>query len=126
IAHGQVPPWPLSKAYSTQLTCGVHSAKHAKKAWNLTKRSVPKRIWLRFSVKTDAPPPFEVHWQVINTGSEASQASGLRGGFYSGEGAGGIVRWETTSYRGTHLVEAFVLRSGQCVSRSGQMRVQIR
>jgi hypothetical protein len=67
-----------------------------------------------------------VHWQVVNTGSEAAQdADGLRGKFYDSEGGPGV-RWESTRYAGTHWVEAFVVKEGVCVARSGRKYVRIK
>jgi hypothetical protein len=69
-----------------------------------------------------------VKWQVVNTGVEA-QAAGLeqlRGGFDEGSGDFGTTRWEHAQYRGTHSIEAFVIKVGVCVARSGPVRVKVR
>ena len=50
----------------------------------------------------------------------------IRGGFDDGEGQFGVVRWESTRYRGTHWIEAFVIKDGLCVARSGPTYVRIR
>lgn len=94
--------------------------------WPLSDRAVPKGVALRFSAKTDTPQPFVVKWQVTNTGQEASAAAQLRGGFNEGESAASTVHWETTQYAGTHWVEAFVIKDGVCVARSGRKYVRIR
>ena len=48
----------------------------------MTENSVPKGVWLKFSARTNAPYPYEIRWQVVNTGREAIQAGQLRGDFY--------------------------------------------
>jgi hypothetical protein len=80
---------------------------------------------LRFEADTNAPHPYEIHWQVVNTGREAALDRGLRGAFYESNG-GAKVRWETTKYAGTHWVEAFVIKNGLCVARSGRKNVRIK
>lgn len=99
-----------------------------KEMWKLSGRPVPKNRWLRFEARTNVPGPYEVQWQVVNTGQEASSAGAqqLRGGFDDGEGTNGAVRWESTAYRGTHWIEAFVIKGGVCVARSGPVYVRVR
>jgi hypothetical protein len=50
----------------------------------------------------------------------------LRGDFYESEKGSNGVRWESTAYAGTHWVEAFIVKSGVCVARSGKKYVLIR
>ena len=91
----------------------------------MSDRSLPKGVDLRFQTKTNAPPPYDVKWQVVNTGREAAAVGGLRGEFYDSEGRPGV-RKESTAYAGTHWVEAFVVKEGRCVARSGRKLVRIR
>ena len=83
-------------------------------------------MWLRFSVNTNVPLPYDVRWQVVNTGREAAEAGQLRGDFYESDKGINGVRWETTAYAGTHWVEAFIIKNGACVARSGRKQVKIR
>lgn len=125
--HCQRSKWPEQRRYKASLKGTVYpKLRHPKKLWQLTSRSVPKEIALRFEVSTNTPEPYEVHWQVVNTGDEARRAKGLRGDFYDGEGPYGRVRWETTLYAGTHWIEAFIVKNGVSVARSGQASVRIR
>lgn len=85
----------------------------------MTKRPVPRNVWLRFEAKTNVREPYEVRWQIVNTGQDAILAGGLRGNnFESSNGSSKTVRWEETEYRGTHWIEAFVIQHGLCVARS--------
>ena len=102
------------------------SAPHISLRRQLSDRAVPKHVGLRFEAKTNTPPPFEVKWQVTNTGQEAAEAAELRGRFDEGEGYMGTVRWERTLFAGTHWVEASVIKGGVCVARSGRKHVRIR
>ena len=70
--------------------------------------------------------PYEVHWQVVNTGAEAYKANGLRGGFYKGTTeTHGTVRKENTEYKGKHWIECFIVKDGICCARSGEFVVNI-
>jgi hypothetical protein len=124
--HCLSPAWPLKKQYKASVTASVHLKKGGKKLWQLTGRAVPKKVWLRFAVSTNTPPPYDVQWQVVNTGKEATEARQLRGDFYEGDVQGNAVRWETTAFKGTHWVEAFIIKNGLCVARSGRKNVLIR
>ena len=83
---------------------------------------------LEFTAIVNIPGPYEVLWQVVNTGAEAaSHARGLRGGFYPGTvTSGGHTKYETTLYSGMHWVECFIIKNGDCVARSGEFVVNIR
>jgi len=119
--------WPVQLTYEARVNGAVYFKRHArKKLWDLTDRPVPKGIWLRFSVKTNVPPPYDVSWQVVNSGLEASTAGQLRGDFYGSDTGTNDVRWESTSYAGTHWVEAFIIKNGVCLARTGRKYVRVR
>jgi hypothetical protein len=119
--------WPLDLRYKVRVKGTVHKdTRQAQVLWQLASRSLPKEMGLRFRAETNVTPPYVVKWQVVNTGTEAAAAGGLRGEFYDGEGDYGTTRWESTLYRGTHWIEAFVIKNGVCVARSGHVYVMIR
>ncbi len=124
--HCQPPQWPVSLIYKAAVTGSVHLMKTFKEVWGLTNRPVPKDMRLKFKVRTNTPAPFEVNWQVVNTGKEAFEAGQLRGDFYQSDGAAIGERWETTLYKGTHWIEAFIIKNGRCVARSGRTMVRVR
>ena len=77
----------------------------SKKLWDLTKRPVPNGMGLRFVAKTTASPPYELKWQVVNTGEDAlaDGRAQLPGGFDNGHSQSGDIRREGTAYRGHAL-----------------------
>ena len=126
-SHCQRPMWPVQVNYKASISGSVRLKKYTgKKLWDLTNRPVPKHVWLRFVVETNVPQPYEVKWQVVNTGQEASNAEELRGDFYEGNSSLSGVRWEPTGYAGTHWIEAFIIKDGTCVARSGRKSVKVR
>lgn len=116
--------------YFVRVSAGVYFKNGDKKGrflWTVRNKSVPKNVWIKFRVKTNAPEPYSIRWQVVNTGDEAVLAKQPRGDFYDADNQDKNVRWESTAYRGTHWVEAFVVNSsGVCVSRSGKFYVMVR
>ncbi|HXG07489.1 MAG TPA: nucleotidyltransferase [Nitrososphaera sp.] len=124
--HSQELQLPEHLEYKASIRGSVRLKKYSKKKlWELSHRPVPKKIWLRFEVVTNTPEPYAVKWQVVNTGKEATQASDLRGDFYDGNESR-TVQWESTSYAGTHWIEAFIIRDGVCVARTGKKYVKVR
>lgn len=130
-SHCQPPPWPLQlqRAHRVTVTGSVRQRIDATKhLWALTDRAVAKSLAIRFEATTTVPAPYSVKWQIVNTGPEAAAAgtAQLRGGFDEGKDPMGAVRWEGTAYRGTHWVEAFVVKDGACLARSGRKLVKIK
>jgi hypothetical protein len=125
-SHVEPPRWPERQLYKCRVRGLVYKTRWRSKAlWPLTDRPVPKEYDLRFEADTNVPLPYEVHWQVVNTGREAGLEASLRGEFYDSEGRQGV-RWEATRYAGTHWVEAFVVKNGTCLARSGRRYVKIK
>jgi len=90
---------------------------------------LPKYCDLIFRAETDVPKPFDVYWQVVNTGEEAESKGkrGLRGEIFPSEtaGIGGLIQKESTLYKGTHWIECFIVKNNICVARSGEYIVNI-
>ena len=83
---------------------------------------------LTFEATTNVPPPYEVYWQVVNSGPEAEAVpGGLRGGFDRGiVERGSIKRVEHTEYAGMHTIECFIVKSGYLAANSGPFVVNIK
>jgi hypothetical protein len=72
---------------------------------------------LKFHLSTDVPEPYEVLWKVRNRGAEAAKVpGGLRGQIRYGGNEGRNDHQESTLYRGTHYVEAYVVKNGVVVA----------
>lgn len=119
--HAQQPLWRIADTHSARLKGAVYRKQGGKWLWDLADRPVPKHLSLWFDLRTNVPQPFDVYWQVVNTGAEARSESGLRGKIFRD----GVGRWESTLYRGTHWIEAFVVKNGVCVARTGRRYVKI-
>lgn len=78
---------------------------------------MPKKS-LRFFVtdSADLPDDVDVYWKVLNCGIEAERRDMIRGQILQDDGR--AERRETTSFRGNHLVECYVVQRGVVVARN--------
>jgi hypothetical protein len=123
-SHAAAVPWRMTNSGRVSVSAWVYPAlKKGRRLWQLSSRGVPKHVALKFTAETSVAAPYEVYWQVVNTGQEAAAQSALRGEFSAEQK--GTVRWETTAYAGTHWVEAFIVKDNVCVARSGRKLVKV-
>ena len=122
--HRQPLRWRELPSEVVTIAASVHRYKDRAFIQRLTpdrKDPLPKGYRLRFVASTTASQPYELYWQVVNTGEEARAARGLRGEILKDERA----RWESTDFKGSHWIECFVVKNGVCVARSGEFMVNI-
>lgn len=125
LTHRKRPLWPVRPAYDCTISMRSQVASGAGNWRTGTVNRVPKHAALDFTARTTTPEPYEIWWQVTNTGEEARNANALRGGFERGKGIRGESKSETTLYYGTHLVQAFVVKDNVVVGRSRELNVRI-
>jgi len=121
VPHRQRPPWPARFGHnvtidSTATRNGFRTLRSSR-GFN----HIPEHYALLFQAKTTIDWPFDVHWQVVNNGSEATAAKGLRGNIFSGSPC----QRESTRYKGFHWIECFIVKDGILVARSGEFVVNI-
>ena len=126
VPHRQVPKWQVIPNRQVTITGTASRKGFRTRQIKNDSAPLPKHWSLRFEAQTNVLMPYEVHWQVVNTGEEAFKANGLRGGFYKGAaGTDAHIRKEGTSYRGRHWIECFIVKNGICWARSGEFVVNI-
>lgn len=131
VPHKHKPELKWTMALSNENSVRVrgyieHSEKQVEEFLNGSS-PLDKQRSIYFLAKTQGiSRPYEIHWQVVNTGVEATNAGQLRGGFYLSESSGSHRRTEATSYTGMHWIEAFIVKNGFCVARSGEFVVNIK
>ncbi|MDV3970690.1 nucleotidyltransferase [Elizabethkingia anophelis] len=126
VSHRQRPSWLQQLQYNVEVH--GHYKNHYGKHITITNRSqIPKNCNIYFVASTNVPKPFDVYWQVVNTGDEAARAGSLRGGIFHSQtaGKGGLNQKEYSSYSGLHWVECFIVKNGVCVARSAEFFVNI-
>jgi hypothetical protein len=106
---------------------GEYTHNNQLKQFSSDSRPMPKHCDLLFRAHTNVPAPFEVYWQVVNTGEEARLVKQLRGEMMRAKaaGAGGLKHKESTLYSGMHWIECFIVKNGTCEARSGEFIVNI-
>lgn len=125
-------PWVPGGNQSVQIRATAHKDRTGPQSLGAFQSGqlLRKGLQLRFEAVTQAGVPYTgrdaaVQWQVVNTDRDAFEDDGLRGGFYGSDPRG--VRWETSSYRGIHWVQAFVIRKRdrKCIGCSARFFVVI-
>jgi hypothetical protein len=133
------PPWPLLNTHSAMIHGKWGISEHGVN-WTEFPNEGPaleKHIHLRFRGETNVPKPYQVFWQVVNTGQEALANGNGRGQIVqsSAVGAGGLhsttmaerpTKTEKTLYRGMHWVELYIVKNGSCWARSAPFVIYIK
>lgn len=124
--HKRAPEWP-EMLYRSVYIRGEIKINGRWQAFDDNTGPLPKGCALRFFASTDAVGPYQVYWQIVNTGKEAADNQCLRGNFEKGKaaGAGGLSWSEETSYSGLHWVECFIVKDAELIARSGPFEVNI-
>ncbi len=128
-AHRKVAPWPHVQLGQVSIEEATWTANGFSRPMQFKSDSAPllKRANLTFKARTTVQVPYDVYWQVVNTGSEAEAARCLRGGFDVGAvERGAIVRKESTLYAGSHSIECLIVKNGFLVARSGPFIVNVK
>lgn len=126
LAHRQQPRWPMRNTARVAIG-GEHKSGEVWIPFQSGAR-LPKECSVRFLANPDVVKPFQIFWQVVNTGREAAERGQLRGEIFEANSAwgGGLRHRESTLYTGQHWVECFIVKNGQCVARSGEFIINIK
>ena len=127
--HKKPAPWQVNNSGLVRLEkARVRQSGFQLSEYRSDGQALGKGKELTFEATTNVPPPYEVYWQVVNSGPEAEAVpGGLRGGFDRGiVERGSIKRVEHTEYAGTHTIECFIVKSGYLAANSGPFVVNIK
>lgn len=130
VPHREQPRWGMSLVYNCDIYGRYNDVTDNKKSKSITSQTViPKNCDIYFTATTNVPKPYDVYWQVVNTGEEAKNAfMGLRGGIFHAKtlGKGGLIQKEHSEFTGLHWMECFIVKNGVCVARSSEFFVNIK
>ena len=125
VPHRQRPPFKLPKhqilGIKATITINGNSYPYKNNG-----APIPKNCGIDFNLIVSPKllnGGYTVKWQVVNTGDEALMANSLRGGFETEVNT--TKRHEGTEYQGTHYVQAFLLKHGNCIAMSKEFVVNI-
>lgn len=126
VPHRQKPLWSIIPTGEVKIT-GRYKVKNGWELSVLGEDIIPKDCSIYFEAETTIEAPFDVYWQVVNTGKEAKDNKGLRGEIFHSKtyGVGGLKQKESSLYKGTHWIECFIVKNNICVARSGEYLVRI-
>lgn len=128
--HRRPLPW-LYQTSATEHWASIveaicHPTKQRPFKFHSNSAPLPKLAALRFQAKTNVSHPYQVYWQIVNTGTQAIVARKLRGGFEDGRiERGHLLREENTRYSGNHSIQCFIVKQGVCVAKSELFVVNI-
>ena len=126
IDHHQPIPWTFDKQCWVRLRASLYLNKTVK----LGERKSDGRIIrsgrdILFKVHTKARYPYQVFWQVVNTGQHAESVGGGRGNVFEAYNSNLSEHWEKSLYTGKHWIECFIVKDGICIARSDRFYVNI-
>ena len=126
IDHQQPILWPFDKQCWVRLhTYTYHNKKIKLGGLGSDGRTIPSGLDLKFEVTTKARQPYQVFWQVVNTGQHAEFENGRRGNIFPSKNSNPDLHWEESLYTGKHWIECFIVKDDVCVARSGKFFVNI-
>lgn len=112
--HLRQPPWEYAHTLlkGVQITAEYANMSSGRRHAVQSGEALPRKGGLWFDVRVNkfqpVSPDCYLRWRIANTGAIAIARGMGRGGFeYPTEGNR---RWESLSYRGVHMAEAFVIR----------------
>ena len=134
-SHRAAPPWRTTTAiaHTVSISASVHPPTGQSYALPSRGPYVLDGCRIRYEAHTTMPRPFEVRWQVVNTGQHAAQAGGLRGLDFFGSRERGsqapsrnqMVTWERSEYTGSHTIQCFLIRDGVLVAASAPFELRV-
>lgn len=123
--YRQYPLWPIQRGGAAFISVRVESVSGDIVEYQSNGEFLEKGCSLHFKALTGMKKPYQVMWQIVNTGFEAQNANCLRGNFeISDDGAFG--KRESTAYSGSHSVQCYIIKRGICVARSKEFIINIR
>lgn len=125
-SHEQTPPWPRNVVYSVNITkCMVKSGFLSNREI-VSGGTLTNGHGIEYHAQTNVPEPYEVYWQVVNTGPHAQSDSALRGGFDNPKNPHKPLRQaESSSYTGKHWIRCFIVKNGYLVAESNRFYINV-
>lgn len=108
-------PLRVNPIYKVRLR-GRVSKKRGHRHYDLATQGnkVGRGRWITFTVtNVNIPQPYTIYWKTLNRGKHAIELNCVRGQISEG----GTTLQESTSFRGNHFVECYIVKDGICVAK---------
>lgn len=133
-SHAKKPLWPMGLESRKYIRIDAFTYKELVLLGGINSngRTLPDGLAIKYLASTNVKEPYEVYWQVVNTGEHAKRENGLRGDFFKGKRLdrslcnNELENWEKTKYTGIHWIQCFVIKNGICVAKSKKFYVRIK
>jgi len=111
--------YPVDIRYDLKIDCDVKQSgfrEGSLREYLFKKIKLMPNKSLRFYIeRLDVQPPYEVKWKVTNRGEQAIKRDCLRGQIIDDQGS--QERKESTNFKGSHLVECYIIKNNVVVAR---------
>lgn len=125
VPHRQKAPWTLPKGYRVFIKATVTDMQGNRYQYKNDGEPLDKGLSIEFTAVFTGKMPYTVKWQIVNTGDDARGKGCLRGEFENSN-IGRNTRWEGTEYTGSHYIQCFIIKRGQCIAKSNIFIVNIK
>lgn len=132
-SHCEPPPWESQITFKAHLDGYLYDRSGNKKFRGIRSGTkIPSDLAIKFVCSTTTPAPYNVKWQVVNTGRHAADRDQLRGGFFEAKDLENRkmrnqhINWEISEFTGSHWIEGFIIKAGAIVARTGKFVVNIK
>ncbi|MEA4874288.1 MAG: hypothetical protein RR738_04365 [Anaerorhabdus sp.] len=123
-SHRQKPLWSIPKNEAVIINAKLIYPNGIEMLLENDGDEIPKNCTIIYRALHGIKQPYDLKWQVVNTGYEASYNSCLRGGFEDSN-LNMNCRKESSAYAGKHYVQCYVIKNGQCVAKSKEFIINI-
>lgn len=126
--HRETPPWPEHIKYAVSIKAYAKS----KNKINIGEIQsdtglLSEGYQIDYMATTNTPDPYDVYWQVVNTGPHAASVQGgLRGEIRPAKDTSRPLHQdERTEYTGKHWIECYIVQNGICVAKSSPFFIRV-
>ncbi len=125
VPQRQKAPWILPKGYRVLIKATVIDMQGNRYQYRNDGEPLDKDLAIEFTAVFTGKMPYTVKWQIVNTGNDAEGNGDLRGGFEDSNIGRNKIH-ESTAYTGSHYVQCFVIKRGQCIAKSNIFIVNVK
>ena len=125
VPHREKAPWAIPKGYRVLIKAVLIDKFGIKHNYKNDGEPLEKGQTIDFIPLCSLRKPYTVFWQVVNTGDEAQSHNDLRG-IFEKSNDGAYIRNESIGYSGSHYIQCFIIKKGQCAAKSKIFIVNIK